>query len=282
MAQRFKAEQLKEMIRVLVREEIKDVVKATINEVLSAAAPPGRAFSAGAVIGRSFSVWFGNFVPFSIVTLLVSVPVFAIVALAPADSGSGLDALARVVSALANLVVTGALTYGVLQGLRGEAVPLGGLLRTGFAKLGSVLLVSIGFGLVVFLSFPQLGVGQDSEAQTEPAEPPIRPNHVVPAVDIVAFDFLLNRYGYHFLDRPTYDVSGRSIKQNIQSAWVVDNDPFDINQFLHPYQGAMYHGFARSAGLGYWESAGYSFAGSVAWEIAGEKTPPARNDAATR
>ena len=35
MAQRFKAEQLKEMIRVLVREEIKDVVKATINEVLS-------------------------------------------------------------------------------------------------------------------------------------------------------------------------------------------------------------------------------------------------------
>src|SRR5512146_2662546 len=94
----------------------------------ASAAPPGRAFSAGAGLGRRFALWFGNFVPFSIVTLLVSVPVFAIVALAPADSGSGLDALARVVSALANLVVTGALTYGVLQGLRGEAVPLGGLL----------------------------------------------------------------------------------------------------------------------------------------------------------
>lgn len=35
MAQRFKAEQLKEMIRVLVREEIRSVVKETINEVLS-------------------------------------------------------------------------------------------------------------------------------------------------------------------------------------------------------------------------------------------------------
>ena len=40
----------------------------------------------------------------------------------------------------------------------------------------------------------------------------------------------------------------------------------------------MYHGFARSAGLSYWESAGYTFAGSVAWEIAGEKTRPSRND----
>jgi hypothetical protein len=31
-------------------------------------------------------------------------------------------------------------------------------------------------------------------------------------------------------------------------------------------------------GHGYWESAGYTFGGSVLWEIAGEKTPPARND----
>ena len=53
----------------------------------------------------------------------------------------------------------------------------------------------------------------------------------------------------------------------MHSRWVVDNDPFDINQFMHPYQGAMYHGFARSAGLNYWESMGYTFAGSVLWEI---------------
>jgi hypothetical protein len=40
----------------------------------------------------------------------------------------------------------------------------------------------------------------------------------------------------------------------------------------------MYHGFARSAGLSYWESAGYTFAGSLLWEIAGETTPPSKND----
>ena len=40
----------------------------------------------------------------------------------------------------------------------------------------------------------------------------------------------------------------------------------------------MYHGFARSAGINYWESLGYTFAGSVLWEIAGETTPPSKND----
>ena len=59
---------------------------------------------------------------------------------------------------------------------------------------------------------------------------------------------------------------------------LTDRDPFAINQFGHPYQGSMYHGFARSAGLSYWESLGYTFAGSAGWEIAGEKTPPSKND----
>jgi hypothetical protein len=40
----------------------------------------------------------------------------------------------------------------------------------------------------------------------------------------------------------------------------------------------MYHGIARSNGLGYWPSAAYTFAGSALWEIAGETTPPSRND----
>src|SRR5581483_10903523 len=51
-----------------------------------------------------------------------------------------------------------------------------------------------------------------------------------------------------------------------------------VNQLGHPYQGSMYHTFARSAGLGYWESFAYTFAGSAFWEIAGERTPPSRND----
>lgn len=40
----------------------------------------------------------------------------------------------------------------------------------------------------------------------------------------------------------------------------------------------MYHGLARSAGYDYWQSLGYTFAGSIVWEIAGEQTRPSRND----
>ena len=69
-----------------------------------------------------------------------------------------------------------------------------------------------------------------------------------------------------------------SIRRNLRGPWVVDDDPFEINQFLHPYQGAMYHGIARSNGLSYWPSVAYTFAGSALWEIAGETTPPSRND----
>jgi Domain of unknown function (DUF3943) len=90
-------------------------------------------------------------------------------------------------------------------------------------------------------------------------------------------------YGSAFINRQIsstdhYDTSWSTIRDNLRSSWVVDRDPFETNQLGHPYQGSMYHGFARSAGLGYWESLGYAVAGSALWEIAGEKTPPSRND----
>jgi hypothetical protein len=103
-------------------------------------------------------------------------------------------------------------------------------------------------------------------------------SYLIPALDIIAFDFLLNRFDYYAFERETYDVSYASIKRNLRANWVFDNDPYAINQLGHPYQGSMYHGFARSAGLDFWPSLGYAFGGSILWEIAGETTTPSRND----
>ena len=106
-------------------------------------------------------------------------------------------------------------------------------------------------------------------------------SYEIPALEIVGFDVLLNRYNRFFGDRSyrdDYRVSTSSISRNLHSGWATDRDPFKVNQLGHPYQGSMYHGFARSAGLGYWESLGYTFAGSLGWEIAGERTRPSRND----
>ncbi|HJU42106.1 MAG TPA: DUF3943 domain-containing protein [Vicinamibacterales bacterium] len=88
----------------------------------------------------------------------------------------------------------------------------------------------------------------------------------------------VNLGGRLLVDPASYEVTRDSIRRNLRSRWVIDDDPFQINQVGHPYQGAMYHGIARSNGLGYWPSVAYTFAGSALWEIAGETTPPSRND----
>jgi hypothetical protein len=136
------------------------------------------------------------------------------------------------------------------------------------------------------LRLPTVTLAQATEpARTDTAPPPARSrefgarsSYWIPAFEILGFDFLLNRYNHHFSGSIDYNVTGSTIRSNFRGGWVTDNDPFSVNQFAHPYQGSMYHGFARSAGLDYWTSAGYSFAGSVAWEIAGERTRPSGND----
>ncbi|MGE5095659.1 MAG: DUF3943 domain-containing protein [Betaproteobacteria bacterium] len=105
-----------------------------------------------------------------------------------------------------------------------------------------------------------------------------RKSHWIPAGEIVAFDFLLNQWDRRHFGCCDFDSNIHSIRRNLRSGWVVDNDPFVVNQFGHPYQGSMYHGFARASGLDYWHGLAYTFLGSAFWEIAGETTPPSRND----
>ena len=103
-------------------------------------------------------------------------------------------------------------------------------------------------------------------------------SYIIPALDIVGFDFLLNRVDRNIYGCCDYNSNLSSIKRNLHSGWVVDSDGFTVNQLGHPYQGSMYHGFARSSGLTFGESLGYTFAGSAFWEISGETTPPSKND----
>ncbi len=123
---------------------------------------------------------------------------------------------------------------------------------------------------------PATAVAEPSAIAARASQPK---NYALPALEIVGFDFLLNRTNRAFgSGRDDYAVTLDSIRRNLHSGWGTDRDPFSINQFAHPYQGSMYHGFARSAGFSYWESAGYTFAGSAFWEIFGEQTRPSRND----
>ena len=103
-------------------------------------------------------------------------------------------------------------------------------------------------------------------------------SYLIPAIEIVGFDVLLNQFNRRFSGVSDYDSNLGTIRRNLHSSWNNDKDAFNINQLGHPYQGSIYQGFARSAGLNYWESLGYTLAGSAFWEIAGEKVPPSKND----
>jgi hypothetical protein len=141
------------------------------------------------------------------------------------------------------------------------------------------------------ISIPKLWAALEQEPESTPRERAIEKPKVdlsaqieahksysIPALEIIGFDVLLNQYDRHFIGGSDFNSNFSSIRRNLKRSWVNDNDPYSTNQFGHPYQGSMYHGFARSAGLNYWESLGYTFVGSMFWEIAGETTAPSKND----
>ena len=109
-----------------------------------------------------------------------------------------------------------------------------------------------------------------------------RRSYIIPGLEIVGFIFLLNQYDRNFSEpKDVYRTDYSTFRHNLTGKWVVDTDPFATNQFLHPYQGSIYYGFARSAGLNYWESLVYTAVGSFLWETAGETGPPSINDQIT-
>jgi hypothetical protein len=116
-------------------------------EAPRAITPSAATFAVGAVIGRSFQVWGRNLVAFSIVTLVANVPVLLLVALRPDAAGAGWGMAESMVSLVSGLIAVGALTYGVLESLRGGRVGLGGLLRSGLRSFGPIFAVSFRVGL---------------------------------------------------------------------------------------------------------------------------------------
>src|SRR5437016_5731072 len=89
--------------------------------------------------------------------------------------------------------------------------------------------------------------GASRAQDTRDAVPDPEPEHsfAIPALEIVTFDLLLSNFNRATSGSHDYDVSWHSIEHNLRGPWVVDNDPFSVNQFAHPYQGSLYHSIGR-------------------------------------
>lgn len=71
-------------------------------------------------------------------------------------------------------------------------------------------------------------------------------SYLIPALEIPAHLFLLNQYARHYTE-PTelYRTTGNTFRTHLtDSKWVIDDDQFSVNQFLHPYSGTVYYGLA--------------------------------------
>ena len=107
-------------------------------------------------------------------------------------------------------------------------------------------------------------------------------SYVVPALEVPGFLAAFNVFERITIPHDVYDSTLHSTWEHLhQQHWVWDTDPFNVNQFGHPYQGAMTFGFARSAGVPFWRSFVYSNAGSFIWKMAGETDLPSINDQIT-
>ncbi len=87
--------------------------------------------------------------------------------------------------------------------------------------------------------------------------------------------------GKYILKESYADISLGSMATNLEYGFGWDEDTFRVNQLGHPYQGALYHTGARSAGLSFWQAIPYTVVGSLQWEFFMETETPAINDLIT-
>ncbi len=152
----------------------------------------------------------------------------------------------------------------------------------GASRAGSLRWALLAAVLALALAAPLTGSAQEpARSKNMSWETGEGRNWAIPSVEIAGFIAGLNLFNRLFIDPDEYGSDWQSMKDNLTNGLVIDDDPFSINQIGHPYQGGIYYGFARSAGLSYWESAAYTIAGSLLWEAVGETTPPSLNDTIT-
>ena len=116
-----------------------------------------RTFTAGRVIGRAFSVWARNLPTLLLLGLIVNAPliVWAGLALKPGQGPefSVTTALMAPVALLLTFVLTGAVTFTVLQQLKGQRASVGAAVAVGLRRALPVIWLAIVAGLATAGAF---------------------------------------------------------------------------------------------------------------------------------
>jgi hypothetical protein len=114
---------------------------------------PGYQLDVGRVLSQSFSITISNLPSFGLVGLICYLPVLfvqGIMAVAPPPTEAAVWVLLAVslAQSLATLVLTGALTFGVMRHLQGDKPTAGEIVQAGLSSLGRVFVVSLMVGIL--------------------------------------------------------------------------------------------------------------------------------------
>ena len=132
----------------------------------------------------------------------------------------------------------------------------------------------------IFLStlFPE----SEDEFQTENETKNVGLREIAISVgDVFLVNMFFNSTARILLKEEYSETNIDTMKENLKSKWIWDEDGYFMNQFGHPYQGALYFTSGRSNGLSFAQSFFLTAGSSFFWEEFGETTTPSINDIIT-
>jgi len=119
-------------------------------------------------------------------------------------------------------------------------------------------------------------------ATTAPAAADTIPDAAAKNHNLLAADLGLLTFGVWLPSRllgTEWAVIGtNSVKENLKTGFVWDDDQWGMNQWGHPLHGGQFFNAARTNGYDFWGSIPFVVTGSMFWELFMEAEPPSIND----
>lgn len=119
-------------------------------------------------------------------------------------------------------------------------------------------------------------------SQPDPTQEPSAPQKRadIAIAEVVAVNVAVWAWGHYVLDGYWTQIGWESFDVNLRHGFEWDPNKFKTNFFDHPFHGSIYFNAARTNGMNFWESAPFSFFGSLTWELFMESEYPSFNDLA--
>lgn len=131
------------------------------------------------------------------------------------------------------------------------------------------------FGQVPFRKIPTV----ENSRQTALRDTLIKKRFGRAAGELMLAEFIPWTFDRYITKVDYAKISWKTVGHNLKpNSWTWDNDPFQTNQFGHPYHGSQFYSAFRSNGYNFWQSVPATMAGSYLWETFAENQPPAPND----